>query len=156
MNINELLSENFAIMGTIDPANNTSAYSDYVDMAKFSELCAILLTGDMSAHTIDFALYGYTDQAAGNETEIKAITQLDASATTHDGAQAIISLRPEDLVAKDGTTTRAAGGLRYVRAKITSGSQTGYSAAVLLGRVLSGLPSAQDLSTVAEIETDRS
>ena len=154
--LNLLLHEKYGIVATIDPAACTASYSDYVDMAKFEELCAILLLGDMSAHAIDFALYAYTDEAAGNETAIKAITQLAADAALNDSDQAIISLRNNDVSAKDDATTLAAGGLRYVRAKITSTSQTGYSAAVVLGAPKQGLGYASDLASVVEIETDLS
>jgi len=156
MNANELIHEELGLVATIDPAVNVAGYSDYVDMSKFEQLCAILLTGNLINKTVDFALYAYTDEAAGNETEIKAITQWAAHATTSDNKQAIISLRAEDLVAKDTSTTLAAGGLRYVRAKITSTDQTGYTAAVILGQPKQGPGYAENLSSVAEVEDDLS
>ena len=150
---NMLLQEQYALVATIDPANVTDTHSDYIDMSKFHEVLGILLTGNMSAHAIDFAVYGYSDTSATGVTEIKAITQLAADAALNDNAQAMISVRNEDVLAKANSSGYA---LRYVRFRIVSGSQTGYSAAVVLGKPKKGLASAENLSTVAEVETDRS
>lgn len=153
MNPNVQLSEALGLVATIDPANVTDSYSDYVDMSKFEQVIGILLTGDMSAHTIDFTAYGYSDASASDATVIKEITQWAAHATTSDNSQAIINVRNEDLRAKSTTAE-----LRYVRFRIVSASQTGYSACVVLAGngERYGMASKENLSSVQEVEDDRS
>ncbi len=151
MDQNVRLSEKLAIIATIDPAANVASYSDYIDMADWEQVMAIAMTGDMSAHAIDFACYGYTDESASNETEIMSTTQLAAHAANNDNEQLVISVRNEDVQAK--ATTHA---LRYIRFKITSTDQTGYSACVVLGSGYRfGNPVDADLASVTEIEDDR-
>lgn len=153
MNPNVLIHEQLALIATVDPAVCTASYSDYIDMTKFQQIMGVLLTGNMGSYAIDFVAYAYINTSAGNETEIKSITQWAASASTSDNSQAIIAVRNEDILAKANSSGYA---LRYVRFKITSGSQDGPSAIVVLGQPYKGPTSEFNLASIQEIEDDLS
>ena len=152
MDMNMLLNEKYGIVGAIYPTAALDAHNTgYIDMSKFDELLAIMIMGNMSAHTIDFAAYASPGEAGTNEAVVKEITQLTNSASANDSTIVGISLRNEDLLAKSGTYA-----MRYVRFRVTATSQTGYSAVIVLGKPKAGLGAASNLAAVGEIEDDLS
>lgn len=141
------LGEILAICATSDPSthNNTEKRTDVIDMSKFDQVIGIALTGDMASETIDFKCY-VCDAAGNNRVELKAATQLAASASANDNSQIAIAVRASDL---NGSSE----GARYITFGLATGGATGgVCAVVALGVPVYGLASANDLSTVAQIK----
>lgn len=140
-----LFSEEWAIIGTIDPidANNVDSSSDIVDMSKLSELVAIVMLGVINASaTFDFALYEDDNSAMSSPAAIssKSITQLTGAGS--DGAkQVIVHLRPEEMTA----------GCRYVKGTMANSAHSQLACVILLGRTKHLPASDEDLASVDEI-----
>lgn len=147
MNLNMLASEQAAIVGVIDPdayAANTY-YSDYIDMAKWEEVLAIVMAGDLgSSATVDAKIIEYTAAGVGaHDITGKAITQL-TQVGTDDNKQAVINVRREDL--------NVDGGFRYIRLALTVGTATSDAGAICLGLGARRNPASDnDLAVVDEI-----
>ena len=141
-----LPSERAAIIATVDPQTvaNSEQLSDAVDMLKWGEILAILLTGNMAAETIDFELQA-SATSGGTYAAItgKQATQLAAHATNNDNVQLAINLKAEEMPT----------GKRYVKARaITGGATGGPAAVVVLGMRPKYAPgSDDDLASVKEI-----
>jgi hypothetical protein len=137
-------SEQWAVVGVIDPdANTAAAYdSDEVDMSLWSRLVAVVQAGTLgSSATLDFKLQDSTS-SGGSFSDIsgKAITQLTQAGTDAD-KQAIINLRFDELQ-EDG---------RYVKAVMTVGTATSDCSAILMGLPRYYPASDNDISSVDEI-----
>ncbi len=154
VNLNEWLSDQLGIVGAIDPQNvvDTEVFTDYIDMAAMEQAVGTLMSGNLSAHTVDFRAVAYSDTAAGDATELKDITQLAAHAADNDNKQAQICVRREDLLNKQTGSVV----LRYVRFGVVSeAGQTGYVAVLAQGGGFRfGNGADNDLDSVVEIETD--
>lgn len=152
---NALPSEKAAVVGTIDPdayaaADDTPYVSDYVDMADFNQLLAVLLAGTVAASvTINAKLVQATSAAGAGAKDVtgKAITALT---TADSDKQVLINCRADDL--------DAAGGFRYVALSVTiSDSASPDAAAADFGAVLLGFDPRYgpaddyDLASVDEI-----
>jgi hypothetical protein len=137
------LSEVLVTIGTIDPGTvaNTQALSDVIDMANYEQVMCTLLLGNMASETIDFRVH--TCDAAGNNlVQLKAITQLAANASANDNAQAVITVRAEEL-------NSVSEGARYIRfGAVTGGATGGPVAALVQGLLKSGRAATQDLASV--------
>jgi hypothetical protein len=136
------LHEQAGVVATIDPANhnNSTQNSDYIDMAKFHEVMAVLLLGSVD-NTVDFKLREADDTGGTNEQDVsgKAITQLTGSS---DNKQAVLALRADEC------------SKRYVRARATVGNgTTNIVAAVVLGVPRFGPATDDDLADVAQVVT---
>ena len=142
-NTNLLGSEEWAILGTVDPDANTANtyYSDDIDMSLFEQIAGILLVGAGAESTIDFSFVSGTAASPTTAVTNKSITQLvNSPSGTHDDKQYIINLRGDELTE----------GHRYVRAKFVT-SATADSAVVVIGKAKSLPASDNDLASVAEI-----
>ncbi len=145
MEPNIRLSERLGVLGTIDPAScaGTSAFTDYVDMAKARQCLFLLCTGNMASAMIDFKVYGYTDLSASNPTLIKSATQLAAAGSTNDNKQVMICVDDTEV---NGAS--AAKSLRYIRGKVIA---TGPVCVAAIGETRHGPSDAGDLASVVEI-----
>src|SRR5262249_27242991 len=113
------------------------------DMSKFSEIEAVLITGDMAAETIDFKLQDYAT-SGGTYADVpgKAITQLAAHATNNDNKQAVINLKSSEMNA----------GAQFVKARgVTGGATGGNCCIVVLGIPRYGPVTDDDLTTVVQV-----
>lgn len=147
MNANALPSEIAAIVGTVDPdANGVGAVSsDWVDMAAFESIMAIVMAGTLgTSATLDAKLEQATDSSGTGAKDIsgKAITQLVKA--SNDDDQAIINCRAEDLdLANDFT---------HARLTMTVGTATSDAGGIVLGFNAKRMPvDGEDLASVVEI-----
>lgn len=135
--------EEWAIVATIDPVdgNAVDPETDVIDMSKYHELAAVVMTGVVAASgTLDFALHGSANSDGSSAALItgKSITQFTA---TDDGKQAIISLKAEELSATQ----------RYVKGVMDNSAHSQLCAVVIFGRKKYESQTEDDLSTVDEI-----
>jgi hypothetical protein len=141
-------SEKAAIAATIDPASLTANtyVSDYVDMADFEQVMAIILVGAISTNgTFDAKLVQATDGSGTGAKDITghAITQL-TQAGTDSNKQVILQTR-QDLLDVEG-------GFRYVALSVTTATAASLAAAAVLGfNPTYGPASDYDLASVDEI-----
>ncbi len=146
---NVLPSEQAGVVATIDPDVYTAnAYSsDYVDMADFEMLMAVVSAGTLgSSATLDGKLEQATTSGGGGVKDItgKAITQLTQGGSDDSDKQAIINVRGSEL--------DIAGGFRFVRLTVTVGTATSDVSGLILGfGPKHGPASDNDLASVAEI-----
>ena len=144
---NEALSENLAVVATIDPdAYAAAAYnSDIIDMKLHRRVLFIVQAGELGASaTLDFKVQegAASDLSDAADLTGKAITQL-TKAGTDDDKQALVEVTAEEV---------AAAGGRYIRGVMTVGtaaSDCGLLALAAFSRY--GDAAANDLSTVDEI-----
>lgn len=147
MGYNEALSEQLAIIGTIDPdATAASTVStDVIDMKHYRRVLFIVLAGELgSSATVDFEVNGDTASNGSFATAItgKAITQLTQAGTDSD-KQVLVEVTAEEV---------AAQGFRYIRGDLTVGTATSDMAVVVLGSFLRYSDASQyDLASVDEI-----
>lgn len=148
MNSNLKPSAQVAVVGVIDPdANSAATYtSDWIDMAKWGALLAVIMAGDLgSSATLDAKLRQAKDSSGTSAKDIsgKAITQL-TQAGTDSNKQALINVFAEDLdFANDFT---------HVQLSMTVATATSDSGALLLGLYpRKGAASDSDATTVDEI-----
>ena len=148
--MSEKTSEEFAIVGAIDPdANAAAAYSsDYVDMSKFDQLIAIVQTGTLTSgsSTIDAKLQQATSAAGAGVKDItgKAITQVAAASPPTNDQQFIINLKANEVDMDNK--------FRFVKLVLTVGAAAADSSAVVIARKARyGPASNDDLSSVAQI-----
>ncbi len=145
--INKLMIEAVAIAATIDP----DAYgagtetSDYVNMADFEQVMAIIQTGTLgTSATVDAKIVQATDSSGTGKKDItgKAITQLVKA--SNDDDQAAINTRREDLDTVNGFT--------HIALELTVGTATSDCGAILLGGGARHEPVAgADLASVVEL-----
>ena len=159
MSKNALPSELAAIVATIDPDAyaDGAQNSDYVDMADFESLMAVLLLGAVpdTGTTIDFKLQQATTSGGAGVKDItgKAITQIASGSPAVGDKQAIINVRASELDLDNG--------FQFVRAVATGADSSSPAdsptvtvdyGAVLLGfGPRYGPASDNDLASVAEI-----
>lgn len=122
-------AEKAAVAATIDPASlSANTYvSDWVDMADFEQVMAVILVGAISTNgTLDAKLRQATDASGTGAKDIAghAITQL-TQAGTDSNKQVILQTR-QDLLDVDG-------GFRYVALSLTTATAASIAGAVLLG-----------------------
>ena len=146
MNSNILPSNRGVVAATIDPdAYTAAAYtSDYVSMATYETMQAIVMVGTMaSTSTVDAKLVQATDSSGTGVKDItgKAITQLTEAGTDSD-KQAIINCRSDEL--------DVAGGFTHVALVMTVGTAASDAGAILLGFDARYQP-ATDLASVDEV-----
>lgn len=144
----KLPSEQFAVVGVIDPDANSAAtlYSDYVNMEYFHQAMGLVLAGIIATSgTVDGSLVQATSSTGAGVKAItgKAITQLD---TASNDKQAIINLKADEL--------DVAGGFKFVALKMVGATAAADSAGVLFGvNPRFGPANDNDLASVAEIVT---
>lgn len=145
----ERLSEQLAIVATIDPEAYTTAATvttDVFDMSVHHEAAFVIMTGTVAANTtIDFDVQEGTGTTAGTfntATAVTSITQLAAAADSD--KQVVVTVRGEDM----------ADGYRYLRGVLTIGGTAGTAdlgAVVLADRARYKPASVGDLASVDEI-----
>jgi len=143
----ERLSEQLAIVATIDPEAYTTATtvsSDMINMENHHEAMFVIMLGTVAASTtVDFDVLEATASATGTNTTtaVASITQLGA---TDDDKQVVVTVRGEDM----------ADGYSYLKGVLTIG---GVGGTVDLGAVAFGdrarykPASVNDLASVDEI-----
>lgn len=147
--MNSLVSEQVAVVGTIDPDVTAAGdvTTDYADAGKFESLAALVLVGTMGTNaTVDAKLVQATDSSGTGSKDItgKAITQLTQAGTDQSDSQAIINVRAEELDTANGFT--------HVALTVTVGTATSDVGAVLLGGNARFEPASDnDLASVEEI-----
>ena len=147
-NVNLLGSEEWAVVGTVDPDANAAGAvnSDIIDMSLFEQILVVVMTGALgSGATVavkiqEGALANMSDAA---DISGKAITTFADSSPTgsNNDQQALINLRGDELTEGD----------RYVRVVHTVANATSDSAVLILGKGKSGPSSDNDLASVQEI-----
>lgn len=145
-NTNLLGSEEWAIVGTVDPDNNAAgeALSDAIDMSLFEQIMVIVLAGELGTGATLAVKLTQATTSGGTYSDItgKAITTLaDSPADNDNDKQAIINLRGDEMTPDN----------RWVKVSHTVANATSDSAVVVLGKGKSLPSSDNDLSTVAEI-----
>lgn len=138
--------EQFKLLAALDPQTvaNTQAVSSWVSVGDCDELLAILFLGDIASETIDFKIQQASDSSGTGAKDLKASTQLAASASANDSKQLQISVRADKLDRANSFT--------YVRIRaITGGATGGPAAGALYGRSTLG-PVSQP-SSVLETAT---
>ncbi len=156
---NILPSEVAAVVATIDPDAyaHGAQNSDWVDMADFESLMAVLSIGTFpdTGSTMDFKLQQATSSGGAGVKDItsKAITQIASGSPIVSDVQAIINVRASELDVNNS--------FQFVRAVATGAdssspadspaSTTDYGAVLLGFGPRYGPASDNDLATVAEI-----
>lgn len=141
-------SERVAVVATIDPASLTANtyVSDWVDMADFEQVMAVLSVGAMTTNgTVDAKLRQAKDASGGSAKDItgKAVTQL-TEAGEDDNKQVVLQVRADEL--------DVAGGFTHVALSVTTATAASLGSAVLLGfNPNYGPASGYDLASVDEI-----
>ena len=160
MSKNALPSELAAIVATIDPDAYTpgAQNSDYVDMADFESLMAILMLGAWAdtGTTADFKLQQATSSGGAGVKDItgKAITQIASGSPAAGDKQAIINVRADELdLANDFQFVRAVATVADSSSPADSPAAvvTDYAAVLLGFGPRYGPASDNDLASVAEI-----
>lgn len=128
MDINSKISEQLAILATLDPASvaASTVVTTWVPVANFHSLAALIQTGVLGASaTVDAKLRQATDNAGAGAKDItgKAITQIVKA--SGDNKQVVIECRADDL--------DTAGGFAFVALSLTVGV-----AASIVGAMLTG------------------
>lgn len=138
-----------AIAAVIDPdvTAASTVTSDWVSMADFEKIMAIVLAGTLgSSATLDAKLEQATDSSGTGAKDIsgKAITQLTQAGTDDSDKQAIINCRADELDVDNDFT--------HVRLSITVATATSDAGGMILGfNPRFGPASDNDLASVAEI-----
>lgn len=138
-----------AIAAVIDPdvTPASTVTSDWVSMADFEKIMAIVLAGTLgSSATLDAKLEQATDSSGTGAKDIsgKAITQLTQAGTDDSDKQAIINCRADELDVDNDFT--------HVRLSITVATATSDAGGMILGfNPRFGPASDNDLASVAEI-----
>lgn len=145
--INPKITDLIAVAATIDPGAKTAGAhtSDWVNMANFDQVLAVLAVGTLgTSATVDAKIQQATDGSGTGAKDVtgKSITQL-TQAGSDSNKQVVIGVSAADLdVAND---------FDYVRLSVTVGTATSDAAAVIVG-LASDLPATGvDLSTVDEV-----
>jgi hypothetical protein len=141
-------TDSIAISGTIDPEAQGAGtvVSDYVSMAEFATVMAVIMVGTMATNsTVDAKLVQATDSSGTGSKDItgKAITQLTQAGTDSD-KQAVIEACGEDLDVDNSFT--------HVALSITVATAASDLAGLVLGcNPRYGPASNIDLASVDEI-----
>jgi len=146
-NTNLLGSEEWAVVGTIDPDANTAGAlnSDIIDMSLFEQILVVVMTGTMgTGGSVAVKVQeGNSTMSDAADLAGKAITTLTDSSPTgsnHD-QQAVINVRGDEMTEGD----------RYLRVVHTVATATCDSAVVILGKAKSLPASDNDLTSVQEL-----
>lgn len=148
MQLNQLPTEQIALLDAIDPDENSAATytTAWMPAKNFSTFMAVVLAGAMgSSGTIDAKLEQATDASGTGAKDIsgKAITQLTEAGTDSD-KQAIINLKVDELDAENN--------FDHIRLSITVATAASDSAGLLFGVGPYNAPASDyDAATVDEI-----
>lgn len=147
MSFNIKLSEEVAILATIDPASVAigTVLTAWVPMANIGMVSALIQTGALGASaTIDAKFRQATDATGTGAKDVagKAIAQIVKA--TGDNKQAFLEMRVEDLDVNNGYT--------FVALSVTVGTAASIMSASLLGSITRYLPaSTYNQAAVAQI-----
>jgi len=115
--------ENIALMAHKEgTCNSTPLATGWVDTAQLGICMAVLMMDNMANETIDFKVQQSAAANGSSPKDLKAATQLAASATANDYGAVKITFRPEELDVSNG--------FRYVNATAVTGNTVGGTAAV--------------------------
>lgn len=134
---NAKISEQLALLDTIDPVSQTAATvtTGWVDASKFQRFLALIATGVLGASaTVDAKFQQATDSSGTGAKDVtgKAITQIVKA--SGDNKQAMINLNANELDVN--------GGFCYVRLSLTVGTATSIIQAHLFGGFAKELPAS--------------
>lgn len=131
-----------AVTGT---ASSTPLLTAWVSAQYAQQLLLIALLGDMAAETIDISLQQATSSGGAGAKNLKAATQLAASAGANDSKQVTIGCDSNDLDAD--------GGFSFVAGRIVTGGATGGVVSMVVeGHGLRYMPAANfDNATVIQV-----
>lgn len=152
MTVNQLPTEQAAVVGVIKPDAHTAATytSGWIALKDFKRFMAVVMAGDLgSSATLDAKLQSATAAAGTNPADISgaAITQL-TQAGTDSNKQAIINLDVDHLA---GQTT-AGSPITHFRLSMTVATATSDAGALILGFDPQYAPASDsDATTVDEI-----
>ncbi|MCC6615928.1 MAG: hypothetical protein IT320_20830 [Anaerolineae bacterium] len=147
MSYNQALTEQLAIVSTIDPqdAGTGDTSGDVIDMMKIRRVVFVLATGSMtSSSTVDLVVKGDTASGGSFTTTItgKAITQL-TQAGSDGNKQVLLEVTAEEV---------AAQGFRYIKPVLTVAAAASQVCLIALASFLRYSGGADyDLASVAEI-----
>ena len=145
--MNRLFSEDWAVIGTVDPATiTTESFSDVIDMSKYIQVVGMALFGNMASDSAVTFRAVTCDSAGSNAAALKTAT---ATAGGTDNGQVVVEVFTEDLA---GGATNAD---RYVKFGLAASNSGGAAGVVVLGKAKYGPASDGDLASVAEIEIDK-
>lgn len=137
-----LFSEDWAIVGVIDPdANTATTYlTAAIDMADYEQLAAVLLVGDLGASASVSLAVQSASTSGGSYATIsgKTTTVGGVSPNTGSNTQEVIHVRSGEVTSNN----------RYVKALMTVATATSDCAALVLGKARHRPASDSDLSTV--------
>jgi hypothetical protein len=136
--------EQWGVVATIDPvdANGANSSSDVIDMSKWHEVVAILLTGAMhDSATLDLAAHesAHPDGSSPSALAGKALSQI--SGNGGDNKQFLIAVKAEEMSA----------GKRYLRFTQANSAHAQLMALVVLGRPRYAPATDDDLLSVTQI-----
>lgn len=143
----ERLSEQLAVVATIDPASLTANtyLTDAIDMKLHRRVLFIIAVGALTTNnTTDFSVVGDTASGGSYATAItgKAITQL-TKAGSDDDKQVLVEVTAEEV---------AAQGLRYIKGSLVTATAAALGCVVALAdSTRYGPASDYDLASVDEI-----
>lgn len=149
MNINQKPSDRVAVAATIDPdaTGASTVTSDWVSMADFGSLLAIIEVGTLGTNaTVDAKLRQATDSSGTGAKDItgKAITQITQAGSDQSDTQAVINLFADELDVNNSFT--------HAQLSITVGTATSDVGGMVLGLdPRYGKASDSDLASVGEI-----
>ena len=147
MGYTERLSEQLAVVATIDPASLTANtyLTDAIDMKLHRRVLFIIAVGALtSSNTTDFSVVGDTASGGSYATTItgKTITQL-TKAGSDDNKQVLVEVTAEEV---------AAQGLRYIKGSLVTAAAAALGCVVALAdSTRYGPASDYDLASVDEI-----
>lgn len=147
MYANSRISEQLALLGTIDPVSQGAGTvtTGWISAADFERFVAVIQTGVLGASaTVDAKLQQATNSSGGSAKDItsKAITQIVKA--SGDNKQAEINLRAEEL--------DTANGFSYFRLSLTVGTAASLVAAQVRGAVPRHFPaSALNAASVVQL-----
>lgn len=146
MFFNEKMSEGMALVGTIDPVNQSAGTitSGWVSASQIREWLAIISTGILgTAATVDAKIQQAQDNSGTGAKDVtgKAISQIVKA--SGDNKQAMINFRTSDLDVN--------GGFGYVRISLTVGTAASQVAAHLLATTTFQPADSRNQSAVVQV-----
>lgn len=145
MSIDNLLNEDWAIVGIIDPdAYGTGEQlTAAIDMSKWEQLCCVAMVGDLGASASVAVKLTSCDTSGGTYADItgKTTTVGGTSPNTGSNTQRIINLRSGEVPDND----------RYIKASMTVGTAASDCGLIVLGKGRHKPAYDNDLASVTTI-----
>lgn len=115
--IKEAAGEALPVLGAkVGTANSTPLISGAIACAGVDQVLCTFALADMASETIDCKVQTCDSDGTSNAADLKAATQLAASASANDNKVVVISIRQVDLIAS---------GKKHIRMHTVTGGATG-------------------------------